>query len=93
LTIAQLPFDDKDRWVGLPLKAGKSLPGGKLSLAVQSAAPINVRQPLAGLLIDEWVEVVPSPKETTGVALQYDQPNAPPPQTILLAVPSEVDLP
>ena len=93
LTIAQLPYGVNDRWVGLPLKAGQSLPGGKLSLAVQSAAPIDVRQPLAGLLIDEWVEVVPSATETTGIALQYDQPNAAPPQTILLAVPPEVDVP
>ena len=93
LTIAQLPYDANDRWVGLPLKAGQSLPGGKLSLAVQSAAPVDVRQPLAGLLIDEWVEVVPSATETTGIAFQYDQPNAAPPQTILVAVPPEVDLP
>jgi hypothetical protein len=93
LTIAQLPYDANDRWVGLPLQAGQSLPGGKLSLAVQSAAPVDVRQPLAGLLIDEWVEVVPSAIETTGISFQYDQPNAAPPQTILLAVPPQVDLP
>ena len=93
LTIAQLPYDAEDRWVGLPLQAGKSLPGGKFSLAVQSTAPVDVRQPLAGLLIDEWVEVVPSAKETTGVSFQYDQPSAAPPQTILLAVPPEIDLP
>ena len=92
LTIAQLPYDANDRWVGLPLKAGQSLPGGKLSLVVQSAAPVDVRQPLAGLLIDEWVEVVPSATETTGIALQYDQPNAAPPQTILIAVPPEVEV-
>ena len=93
LTIAQLPYGANDRWVGLPFQAGQSLPGGKLSLAVQSAAPVDVRQPLAGLLIDEWVEVVPNATETTGIALQYDQPNAAPPQTILLAVPPEVDVP
>jgi hypothetical protein len=93
LTIAQLPYDAGDRWVGLPLQAGKSLPGGKLSLAVQSAAPVDIRQPLAGLLIDEWVEVVPTAKETTGISFQYDQPNAAPPQTILVAVPPQVDLP
>lgn len=93
LTIAQLPFDAEDRWVGLPLKDGKSLPGGKLSIAIQATRPVNVQQPLAGLMIDEWVEVVPSPKETTGIALQYDQPNAAPPQTILIAVPPEVDSP
>ena len=93
LTIAQLPYDADDRWVGLPLQAGKNLPGGKLSLAVQSTAPVDVRRPLAGLLIDEWVEVVPSAKETTAISFQYDQPNAAPPQTILVAVPPQVDLP
>ncbi len=93
LAIAQLPYDADDRWVGLPLKAGRSMPGGKLSLAVQSAAPIDVSQPLAGLLIDEWVEVVPGAQETTGIALQYDQPNAAPPQTILVAVPPEMESP
>ena len=93
LIIAQLPYDANDRWVGLPLKAGQSLPGGKLSLAVQSTAPVDVRQPLAGLLIDEWVEVVPSATETTGIVLQYDQPNTAPPQTILVAVPPEIGSP
>jgi hypothetical protein len=93
LTVAQLPFDAEDRWVGLPLKDGKSLPGGKLSIVIQSSAPVDVGQPLAGLLIDEWVEVVPSPKETTGIALQYDQPNSAPPQTILIAVPPQIDSP
>jgi hypothetical protein len=93
LNIAQLPHSTDDRWVGLPLKPGKSLPGGKLSIAVQSSAPLDVRKPLAGLLIDEWVEVVPSETETTGIALQYDRPNAAPPQTILIAVPPELEVP
>jgi hypothetical protein len=93
LSVAQLPYNADDRWVGLPLEAGQKLPGGKLSLVVQSATPVNARQPLSGLLIDEWVEVVPNVKETTGVALQYDQPNAAPPQTILIAVPPKTGLP
>lgn len=93
LSIAQLPYAAADRWVGLPLAAGKRLPGGKLSLVVQSTAPIDATKPLAGVLIDEWVEVVPNATETTGIALQYDQPNAAPPQTILLAVPPQTDTP
>ena len=44
---------------------------------------------LTGLLIDEWVETVPSPSETTGVTFHYDQPNGAPPQALLLAVPSD----
>jgi hypothetical protein len=93
LAIAQLPFEAEDRWVGLPLKSGQSLPGGKLSLAVQAAAPVDMHEPLAGMLIDEWVEVVPNTVETTGISFQYDQPNAAPPQTILIAVPPEIGAP
>jgi hypothetical protein len=92
LTIAQLPYDSADRWVGLPLN-GNSLKGGKLSIAVQAGSAVDVHQALAGLLIDEWVEVVPSATETTGIAFQYDQPNAAPPQTILIAVPPEIGVP
>lgn len=93
LKVAQLPYTEHDRWVGLPLADGKSLPGGKLSIVVQSSGSLDVRKPLAGVLIDEWVEVVPNQTETTGIALQYDQPNAAPPQTILIAVPPELDVP
>ena len=38
-------------------------------------------KPLAGLLIDEWIEVVPSASETTGMVFQFDQPDAAPPQS------------
>jgi hypothetical protein len=69
------------------------LPGGKLSIAVQSSVALDMNQPLAGLLIDEWVEVVPGGKEITGIALQYDQSGAAPPQSILVAVPPEPDVP
>ncbi len=89
--IAQLPHVDDERWVALPLEQGKSLPGGKISIAVQSTTLVDINQPLAGLLIDEWVEVVPGATEITGLALQYDQPNAAPPQSILIAVPPELE--
>jgi hypothetical protein len=93
LSIAQLPYSADDRWVGLPLKAGQSLSGGKLSIAIQSTTLLDVRQPLAGLLVDEWVEVVPNATETTGIAFQYDRPSAAPPQTILIAVPPDARAP
>jgi hypothetical protein len=93
LTVAQLPHGSADRWAALPLQGSQSLPGGRLSLVVQSTTPIDVAKPVAGLLVDEWVEIVPSATETTGIALQYDQPNAAPPQSILLAVPPELESP
>ena len=42
---------------------------------------------LAGLLVDELTELVPSATETTGVAFRYEPPTATAPQALLLAVP------
>lgn len=93
LTVAQLPTvinGEPDPWVALPLEPDHTIPGGKLSLVIQSNSQIDIDEQLAGLLFDEWVEVVPSAKETTGINFQYDQPNSAPPQTILIAVPPDV---
>src|SRR5215211_21261 len=40
----------------------------------------------SGLLLDEWMEVIPVKEETTGIAFHYNQPNAAAPQSVLLAV-------
>lgn len=93
LSVAQLPYGANDRWVGLPLQPGRAISTARFSLVVQSAAKLDVKQPLAGLLIDEWVETVPNVSEATGVVFQYDQPDAAPPQCILLAVPPDLDQP
>ncbi|QOJ36723.1 MAG: hypothetical protein HRU82_17980 [Nitrospira sp.] len=89
--VGQLPFQAQDRWVALPQAPDQPFPRGRLSLVAQmaSAQPLRFDQPFCGLLIDEWVETVPSPSETTGVAFHYDQPNNAPPQALLLAVPSD----
>jgi hypothetical protein len=93
LKVAQLPFDAADRWVGLPPAAGKGVQPGKLSLVVHAASTLKVDQPLCGLLIDEWVEVVPSSMETTAIAFQFNPPDACAPQSVLLAVPPVPDQP
>jgi len=93
LRVAQLPYQTNDRWVALPLKPGQALSTSRFSLVVQSLPTLDVKLPVVGLLIDEWVEVMPNPKETTGVVFQYDQPDATPPQSILLAVPPDPDQP
>ena len=63
------------------------MPAGKVSLVVQAVAPVDFAQPLRGLWIDEWSEIVPSREETTAITFQYNPPDACAPQTILLAVP------
>ena len=53
--------------------------------------PLDPAQPLSGLLIDEWVEVVPNARETTAIAFQFNPPDACAPQAWLLAVPPVPD--
>ena len=51
--------------------------------------PVDPTTPLAGLLVDEWVDVIPARSVTTGLALHFDEPGARAPHAILLAVPPE----
>ncbi|HEU4953540.1 MAG TPA: hypothetical protein VFT28_03160, partial [Gemmatimonadales bacterium] len=39
-----------------------------------------------GLVVDQWAERIPNPRQVTGVAVQHDAPTNRPPQTWLLAV-------
>jgi hypothetical protein len=86
--VAQFPFEAGARWIGLPAPAGASIPGGRLSLVVHAPSlGATTGGGLAGLMVDEWIEVVPGPDETTGLAFHYDAPGSAPPQAILLAAP------
>jgi hypothetical protein len=82
-----LPHAAGDRWVGLPSTPAKPLPTGKVSLVIQGIPPSRADVPMCGLLVDEWVEVIPAASETTAIAFQYDAPDMRAPQSILVAVP------
>ena len=86
LRVAQLPRRAGDRWAGLPTSPKQPIPSGRLSLVVQSAALPAADAPLAGLVVDEWTEVIPDRTQLTGLSFHVDQPAARAPQTILLAV-------
>jgi hypothetical protein len=88
LRVAQLPRQTDDRWVGLAATRPHPITSGRLSLVVQSAAtaPPPSGTPLAGLVVDEWTEVVPDRTQLTGVSFHTDEPAARAPQAILLAV-------
>ena len=91
LSIAQLPFVEHDRWVALPVLEGQTLGSGRVSLVIHSTGAIDTTKPVAGLLIDEWVEVIPSKTETTAITFQYNPPDVCAPQSILIAVPPVPD--
>ena len=85
--LAQLPHSDSAQWIGLEFSEDSEFENDALSIVAQfarvnldSAATIE-----AGLIIDEWTEIVPAKSETTGIAFNYDAPGSRPPQSILLA--------
>jgi hypothetical protein len=87
LSVAQLPFVSGERWVGLPPLPGATLPPSKLSLVVHTIGAITPTQVMTGLLVDEWVEVVPNASEATALAFQFDLPDSCAPQSVLIAGP------
>jgi hypothetical protein len=79
--VAQLPKVPGDRWAGLPLASGKQ-PSDRLSL-VAVGGTTGVK---AALVVDEWLETIPNPAETTGLTFHIEDPSARAPQAILIGV-------
>jgi hypothetical protein len=78
-----------ERWVGLAASPGAPV-GGRTSLvALAPAGDPAGASAISGLLVDEWLEVVPAAQEVTALAIHANRPNAEAPQAILLAVPPD----
>lgn len=92
-TPAQLPYKEKDSWLAVEFpeideRTGEAyeIKDDTLCLAVHGETAIQTTLPQSALLVDEWTEFIPNQTEITGVAYNYDQPNATSPNTLLLAV-------
>jgi hypothetical protein len=84
----QLPFRADDHWLGMELAAGATIDEDRLLFTAHYAEePDRGDGPSCGLLFDEWTEVLPADRETTGIAVHADSPDSEPPQSMLLVVP------
>jgi hypothetical protein len=87
LSVAQLPFEAGALWVALPFPFEAARPpSGRVSIVMHRAAPPGPSPSWAGLLIDEWSEVIPAASEQTSISFPYDHRRSEAPQTLLLAV-------
>jgi hypothetical protein len=95
LRVAQLPYQvpensaNREYWLGAEYPESFEPDGDRLSLVVAG----YLSQPggqICALMIDEWMEIIPGKKQTTGIALHYNQPDARAPQALLLAVTPKV---
>ncbi len=86
--LLQLPFRDgtSGPWVGQ--EYGDFVPHGDtmaMTLELQTDFDLDDAT-FSGLLVDEWQELIPEPEATTGIALQYDQPDTEAPNVVLLGM-------
>lgn len=89
LRVRQLPAVDGEPWVGEQARVG----GARVHVALLVPPGFDPSAPLAGVLVDEWVEVVAAAEQTTGVAFHLDGPGAQAPQAVLLALPPDAGAP
>ncbi len=102
LAVSQLPAGGP--WIGATFTPTER-PGAREHLVTHRPFPVPSNGPVAGIVFDEWVEVlpgsyslsptkagpdpVPAESEMTGVSFHFDRPDAKAPQAILLAVPPD----
>ncbi len=74
LSPVQLPYVTDDHWLGLEFAKDPTLPDplnqDRLLFTAHYATGLSSEQQ-CGLVFDEWTEVIPAERETTGIALHY----------------------
>jgi hypothetical protein len=86
LTPLQLPYAEDEPWLALAWPDTFEITTDKLLYTAYRPdfAPATNQ---CGLLVDEWTEVIPAKRETTGLTFHFDRPNTEPPQAMLLVTP------
>ena len=93
----QLPYRTQDSWLAVefpthdPIDATKSfgISRDTLSIVAHGATAFQAGESKSGLLLDDWTEEIPSTQENAGIAFRFNQPNATPPQALLLVITPE----
>jgi hypothetical protein len=82
LRVTQLPTAGPRPWSG----TDPAPPAGALDVVAVRGYPAAVPAMLSGAAVDAWTRMVPDQTHRTGVAFHFDEPDAEPPQVLLVAV-------
>lgn len=84
----QLSTGNLDFWIGGDFPQGKEISGNAVNLIINeiTKTTIDNNTIFSGILVEDWSEEIPLNTLTTGVAVNYNQPNSVAPQTVLVAV-------
>ncbi len=90
LSPIQLPFRAGDSWLGVEYPSAMEVVHDTVSVVQHLPQGFDAAGAQSGLLVDEWVETVPTREEVTGLAFNFNAPDSAPPQALLLAVTPDV---
>jgi hypothetical protein len=86
LLLGQLPEMANDIWLGLTIDLSNPPASGRVALeCISQGDPIGQNN-YAGLMVDHWVERIPSTNEMAAVSFHYGENRAQAPQVLLLGV-------
>jgi len=88
----QIPYTDDglDRWLGASVLDQQSIRQGRISMGASVPTEHYIGGYQAGIMVEEWMDVVPLKEQTTGVSFHYDQPNAKAPQCLILGLTPQI---
>lgn len=88
----QRPYDSDgmDRWLGASVINQESLKAGRVVIGASVPEGYSVDVYQVGIMVEEWIDVVPLKEQTTGVGFHYDQPNAKAPQCLILGLAPQI---
>jgi hypothetical protein len=86
LQLAQLPATPNDRWLGLPIDTSHPPGQGRVAIEALAVGDPATHLPFAGLMLDQWLERIPSPTTSAGISFHFEEPKSRAPQALLLAV-------
>ena len=88
----QLPYegDGLERWLGASVSSQESLREGRIAIGASLPQQHSIEGYQAGIMVEEWMDVVPLKEQTTGISFHYDQPNAKAPQCLILGLTPQI---
>lgn len=87
LQAVQFPHDEELPWAGGTFEEGNRPRSGTASLVAEMPFGGAASGGFAGVIFDEWSELIPASSQDTCIAVHHDAPSAEAAQCILLAVP------
>jgi len=87
--VVQVPYSASAPWSAMPFSKDNAPASGTVSVAIYRPSKTSPAQKWAGILIEEWSELIPSATQQTGIAFHYPAPRSEAPMAVLLAVPPD----